>query len=193
MSTPNIPRHLGREQQIQAFGESFTLSRWDRAVWWQLLDWCRAMIPDPLAAVEPTILRLASEQARLAAIAPPPLLMLPGAATVKPPDEAQVAKARQAQQEAQIIEHRASQLLSAALDKRLYFLSVNSPEVQALINSFEGSTKVLGLLLTKHHADLAEDDHFEIMRSQTGLDTIFDTALGRAPGPAKGNALAPAA
>lgn len=43
----NTADHVGRPQQVEALGQTWTLGRWDRPVWAAFLDWASAKIPDP--------------------------------------------------------------------------------------------------------------------------------------------------
>lgn len=48
MSAANgMAAHVGREQTVEALGKSWTLARWDRAVWDKFLIWAATKIPDP--------------------------------------------------------------------------------------------------------------------------------------------------
>lgn len=40
--------HIGKEQTVQALGQTWRLQRWSRAVWGEFLAWARTQLPDPL-------------------------------------------------------------------------------------------------------------------------------------------------
>lgn len=44
--------HVGREQVIEALGRRWTLSRWDRSIWRDLLEWAKPRVPDPVATAK---------------------------------------------------------------------------------------------------------------------------------------------
>lgn len=175
----NAAHHLGREQTVEALGKTWTLGRWTRAVWWRVLEWARGQVPDPLDAVEATLERMATRQAKL--------LTEANAKETSPADGPRL------REEAMVLERRGEQLLRAALDKRMVYLSVTSPEVQALTDSFEGSLKVIGELLREHHPKEAEGGEVDyavlqaVTAKEGGLKALFDTALGRAPAAPQGN------
>ncbi len=70
------------------------------------------------------------------------------------------------------------------------FLSINSPEVGSILQSLEGSVRVLWLLLRDHQADATEDDAYRLAMTlgKDGMGRLFDVALGKSP---VGNAGAP--
>src|SRR5262245_25399342 len=43
--------HLGREQTVNALGRQWRLTRFDRSVWADWLDWARPLIPHPLEVI----------------------------------------------------------------------------------------------------------------------------------------------
>lgn len=181
MIQANVASHLGREQEVEALGRTWKLARWDRGVWWRILEWARGKVPDPLEAATPILERMAARQSKLTVDA-----------RSKPPAESVPLL-----EEATIMERRAEQLLRMSLDKRMVYLSVNAPEIQALMDSLEGSTRVLWELLKVAQPDVTDDDAYGILQTLTGSATaadpeplrrILDTALGRQPAPAAGNA-----
>lgn len=181
MIQANVAAHLGREQEVTALGRTWKLARWDRGVWWRVLEWARGQVPDPLDAATAVIERMAGRQSRLQV-----------EAKGKPPAESVPLL-----EEATILERRAEQLLRIALDKRMVYLSVNAPEIQALMDSLEGSTRVLWELLKPAHGEVTDDDAYGILQHLTASGTaadpeplrrVLDTALGRQPAPTAGNA-----
>jgi hypothetical protein len=44
-------KHIGRETEVEALGQTWRLSRLTRALWEDWLAWARPRIPNPLAAV----------------------------------------------------------------------------------------------------------------------------------------------
>lgn len=181
MTQANVAAHLGREQEVEALGQMWKLARWDRAIWWRLLAWARSQVPDPLEAAATIIERMAGRQSKLQV-----------EARGKPPAESVPLL-----EEATILERRSEQLLRIALDKRMAYLSVNAPEIQALIDSLEGSTRILWELLRPAHPAVTEDEAYGVLQTILSRATpadplpmqrVMDTALGKQPAPPAGNA-----
>src|SRR5262245_43027442 len=57
--------HIGREQEIQALGRTWRLSRFTRALWAQFLEWARKVIPNPLDVIKPHLKDFTVEQQNL--------------------------------------------------------------------------------------------------------------------------------
>ena len=145
-----ISPHIGREQVFEALGKSWRLSRWERRVWWELLDWARSKIPDPVETINKHLEKM--------------------------PEKA--------------VKHA----VEAALNASRTFLSITSPEVQAMLQSMEGMVKTMYLLLLEHQKDVTEDEAYAIVMG-FGAEEIqrrFGVALGRSTD-SGGNALPPAA
>lgn len=146
-----ISPHIGREQVLEIAGRKWKLSRWERRIWWELLQWARPQIPDPVETIAKHLDKL--------------------------PDK----------------------LASYAVDKALAasrtFLSVNSPEVDSLLESLEGMVKVLHLLLLEHQPSITEDEAYCLAmhvaktdpvgkdgkKKANRLQEIFAIALGKGP------------
>lgn len=166
----NTATHLGREQTVTVGGKVYQLGRWDRSVWWDFLEWARSQLPDPLDGATKVIERLAEQQAAI---------------------EAQLANTKLDKDERSRLSKKANLLaqlcdrtLSAALDKRSTYLSVNSPEVQSLVKSMEGACYLFMLLLRKGSmTDATEDDALDLLKGcdPDTLARIFQTAMGEPP------------
>lgn len=132
-----LAAHVGREQTFDAAGRTWKLSRWERRVWWELLEWARPQIPDPVESIAKHLDKL-------------------------PPDVARYA-------------------VDKALAASRIFLSINSPEVQSLIESLEGGVRTLYLLLREHQPEATEDDAYRIAISfgHEKLQRLFEVALGK--------------
>lgn len=53
-------------------------------------------------------------------------------------------------------------LVKEALNERKSYLDFRSPEIQELLDTFDGQVKMVQLLLKKNHPNLNEDDCFDI-------------------------------
>lgn len=166
--------HVGRAQQITALGQQWTIGRWDRAVWAEMFDFARGILPNPVTEAFAALDRL-------------PLIADPGKDA--PEAEKKAYATRSTRQE-----HAAEFLVRSALDKASSYLSVGSPEMQSLLGSIEGASHLLWLLLRKAHSDVTQDQAYEILMEvgQQKAEELFGKAAGKAPGPG-GNAEAPAA
>lgn len=114
--------HVGREQIVEALGQTWTLSRWDRSVWAAFLEWAKTQLPDP-----------AKEAAEFLKL-------------LEPNDE---------------ISRRA--VVSQALRDRTDYLSVTSPRVAMLLDSVEGTTYLVYLLLKPKHPEVTADLAYEVV------------------------------
>lgn len=56
-----ISPHIGREQEVTANGRTWKVARWDREVWWKLLQWARGHVSSPLDLVSKHLDRLCPE------------------------------------------------------------------------------------------------------------------------------------
>lgn len=67
-----------------------------------------------------------------------------------------------------------------ALDRKLTFLSLGSPEVRTLLTSLEGTVRVLWILLKKYQPDATEDDAFDVAMElgQAELDALVKRVSG---------------
>lgn len=142
--------HVGREAEVQALGQSWRLSRWERGTWEAFLSWCRPRLPDPLE------------------VAKKALAVFPA--------------------------HMHDAIVRHAIDQASFAATSNSPQVQALLGSAEGTAHVLALLLKKHHPE-ADDDLAMLIAMEVGGDALkaaFETCAGRAPEGALPNGRAPA-
>ena len=74
-------------------------------------------------------------------------------------------------------------LVRQALDRATRALSIGSPEVSLLLDSPEGSCRLLYHLLKKNHPDVTEDDAMDILFEvgQEELKKRFDKAAGTPP------------
>ena len=161
-------------------GKTWKLSRWDRSVWWKILEWARGKIPDPLAVAEPTVRALAEMQARA-------LMKARGKDTLEE-DKLRYAA------EAEIYEQRGQNLLRFSLDKQLVCLDVNAPEIASLVDSMEGSTFAMQTLLAKYQPLVTEDEAFELADAigfGKPLAPVFRTAMGQPVAPSPGETKAP--
>lgn len=48
----SISPWIGREQEFEALGQAWRFGRWERRVWWELLQWARPQVPNPLDLVK---------------------------------------------------------------------------------------------------------------------------------------------
>lgn len=176
----NTATHLGREQVVQGSTRTYRLGRWDRSVWWEFLEWARTKLPDPLDGASKMIDTITEQQADL---------------------EARMAKAGKDdkafyQRRIELLSKSADRVLSAALDKRAKYLSINSPEVQSLMSSLEGATYIVMLLMRKGDSpDATEEDAWGLVQdcSPEELGKILTAAAGEVPPADPKNASAPVA
>lgn len=164
---PNTAEHLGREQTVQVGSRSWTITRWDRSVWWDFLGWARTQIPDPLDAAEKVIAKLLERKADC--------LHRARAADLDGESARLHALADQFQAQADSV-------FQGAMDKRANFLSVNSPEVGSLLRSLEGSVKLLHLLIVQHQPKATLDDAYELAAALgQDLEQVIAVAAGKMP------------
>lgn len=172
----HIAPYVGQETTIESLGKAWTLSRWTLKAWDKFLSWARTQLPDPQVVAELSCLRLAKQER-------PIRLRLE---TAEPHERAAL--------EADLNDLMAlqSEMVKRGLEKASGYLSVDSPEVQALLSSPRGAAVLLTILLTEHHPGIDEDEAFAIYQSvdRAKLKEALVVAAGKVP-PA-GNALAPA-
>src|SRR5262245_2841582 len=56
-------QHLGREQTVTALDRPWRLSRFDRRIWADWLDWARPLVPHPLEVIRGKLDGLSEDQA----------------------------------------------------------------------------------------------------------------------------------
>lgn len=142
--------HVGREAEVQALGQSWRLSRWDRGTWEDFLTWAKTRLPDPLDVAKRAMATLPA--------------------------------------------HLHDAIVRHALDQAALAVTSSSPGVQALLNSVDGTVRVLWLLLRKHHPDVDEDTAL-LIAAEAGHEALrdaFERCSGRVPPAAAPNAKAPA-
>jgi hypothetical protein len=162
--------HVGREATIQALGRTWRLSRWTRRVWMEWLDWLRSRLPNPIEGLLRHIDQVVLKDADI----------LRELQRKDEEERLQTERYNQAEQEQARREGRtpvlrrpvllapqwrqnAEVLVRLALDQSMTYLSVNSPVAKSALESPEGISQLLYLLLREHHPEVTPDDAYEII------------------------------
>lgn len=172
----------GVEQEVEALGKTWRLSRQTRGVWRAFAEWARGVLPDPIEAVARHIDKLALQDAAVMRE-----LMRQDLAEMKERGAQAVTVADKYQQLAETT-------TSKALDKAASYLNFGGPELLSLVLSPVGQVRMLFLLLRKHHATVTEDDADDILNEigPKAAAALFKKAGGSVPERPK-NAGSPAA
>jgi hypothetical protein len=167
--------HIGVETEIKTKDKedpsklfTWRLSRWDRGIMRRWLEWAADMLPDPLKKVRGVLLELACEEQDLAA---------------------DLEKARKAKDT--VAEDKAARLMIAnrkvqdnittkAVNDVSSHIGMNNPKVIGLLQSIEGASHLLELLLQKYHPGTTYAQAEEII-FEAGMEAIQER-LDRASG-----------
>lgn len=148
--------HIGREVTETVLGKAWTFSRWDRAIHQEFSKWAQTMLPDPLEAVQRNLDKIALKDAAILR-------------QLQIDDLAETKRAIEEKREAILLHKQytpfADLLVQKALDKAGMYLGFGSPEVTSLINTAEGSTHLLFLLLKQHQPEVTPDQAYAVMVS----------------------------
>lgn len=164
----------GQEQEIEALGKTWRLSRQTRHVWREFALWAKSVLPDPIEAVSRHIDALGLKDAEIVRT-----LMKQDAAE----KEAATQEKRPPIALADKFIQYAETLTSKALDKAASYLNFGGPELLSLMTCPEGQVRMLWLLLKKHNPDITEDTADDIANEigPRRMAVVFKTAAGHVP------------
>ncbi len=164
--------HVGRETTTEAFGVTWSFTRWTRAVWVKFAAWAKDFLPDPIEEVIKHIDKLAVKDAEVIR-------------QVRLADQAEMAKAAAEGRPPVLLaagyKEMASEFREKAIEQATCYLSFDSRQMASLTRSVPGASQLFYLLLKPNHPELTEDDAYEILIAvgQAEVDRIFETVSGR--------------
>jgi hypothetical protein len=146
--------HVGREVTEQALGQAWTFARWERSVHQEFSTWAQSILPDPLDVVSRNLDKIALKDAAILR-----QLQIDDLAETKKAAEEKRPAILMARQYKPFADH----ISELALQRAGLYLGFGSPEVTSLINTAEGSSYLVFLLLKRHHPDVTLDKAFAVM------------------------------
>jgi hypothetical protein len=173
---------IGMEEEIQALGKTWKLSRWDIEIWNQWLEWAKEKFPDPVATIRKELKAYTLEDQLL------------NRDLQRQVQKHQLEKdpAKKALLQAEI-DNLADQLaanktieemmMKEAIKEASNAISLASPKAFQLMGSGEGMSYMLMLLLKKYQPDVTLEDAMQIVaeRGSNSINNSFDTAAGTPP------------
>lgn len=157
----NVVPFVGQEYTLKAFGQEWTLSRWDLDIWDPLLDWCRKVLRDPLDVAGESCHRIDMRCQDLADEIKA-LELLPISKRERDYEQTYVKKRKQFeswrnQQEFQT---------KLALVQATNYMSPDSEAVQSVIRSPRGMAHLVCILLEEHHPKITDKQAWAIVNAQ---------------------------
>lgn len=165
-AVPNTASHVGKETTINALGKTWRVAKAGRWAWTEFFKWAATVLPDPVKVARDAVQDLVIQAGKI--------IRKEIHADLAEGDRIALLQGNERMQQ---------QLTSEALDKKASYLSMGSKEVGSLLNSIDGGSQMLCIVLKRNHPEMDIDLAYEIVQ-EIGLKHVqdkIDEAAGAAP------------